>query len=42
MSFGPVHRWLSRRGTVAFFVARQSTALGLAPLVIDAHEVRES
>jgi len=27
-------------GTVAFFVARQLAALGLAPLVIDAHEVR--
>jgi len=27
-------------GTVAFFVARQLTALGLAPLVVDAHEVR--
>ena len=27
-------------GTVAFFVARQLAALGLAPDVIDAHEVR--
>jgi transposase len=27
-------------GTVAFFVARQLTALELAPVVIDAHEVR--
>jgi hypothetical protein len=27
-------------GTVAFFVARELTALGLAPSVIDAHEVR--
>jgi hypothetical protein len=27
-------------GTVAFFVARQLAALGLAPQVIDAHEVR--
>ena len=27
-------------GTVAFFVARQLTAVGLAPVVIDAHEVR--
>ncbi len=27
-------------GTVAFFVARQRAALGLAPQVIDAHEVR--
>jgi transposase len=27
-------------GTVAFFVARQLTALGFAPAVIDAHEVR--
>jgi transposase len=27
-------------GTVAFFVARELTALGLVPRVIDAHEVR--
>ena len=27
-------------GTVAFFVARQLAALGLAPQVVDAHEVR--
>ena len=27
-------------GTVAFFVARHLTALGFAPAVIDAHEVR--
>lgn len=27
-------------GTSAFFVARQLSALGLAPLVVDAHEVR--
>jgi transposase len=27
-------------GTVAFFVARRLTALGLTPLVVDAHEVR--
>lgn len=27
-------------GTMAFFVARQLSALGLAPVVIDAHEVR--
>jgi hypothetical protein len=27
-------------GTVAFFVARELTALGLAPSAIDAHEVR--
>jgi transposase len=27
-------------GTVAFFVARQVAALGLAPVVVDAHEVR--
>jgi transposase len=27
-------------GTVAFFVARELTALGCAPLVVDAREVR--
>lgn len=27
-------------GTTAFFVARQLTVLGLAPMVVDAHEVR--
>ena len=27
-------------GTSAFFVARQLSALGLAPVVVDAHEVR--
>jgi hypothetical protein len=27
-------------GTVAFFVARQLVAIGLAPPVVDAHEVR--